>query len=77
MQASSGGKFAGVEGCPALDEILTATNATSRLGNFTEFPEPSLIRDCPSRSSLYLLNGETLAEALADPTPLLKVRSPV
>ena len=77
MQVSDG-KFAGVERCPALDEILTATpNATNRLGNFTEFPEVSILDECSSSSSLYLLDGESLAEALADPTPLLKVRSAV
>ena len=77
VQASDD-KFASVERCPALDELLTATpNTTSGLGNFTEVPELSIITECPSNSSLYLLDGESLAEALADPTPLLKVRSAV
>ena len=80
MQASPEGKFAGVERCPELDAILTATPATtSRLGNFTEFPDPSVIRDCSSStgSAFYILDGEELAAALADPTPLPNVRSGV
>ena len=78
MQVAPDSQFAGVDRCPELDAILTATPAaSSRFGNFTEIPDPSVIRDCSSSSGLYLLDGESLEEALAEPTPLLKVRSAV
>lgn len=72
--ASSEGRWRGVEPCPALVELLTATpNAASKLGNFTEIPEPQVIRECSVTSGIYVLDGESLAAAIAEPTPLLKV----
>ena len=73
---SADGQWAGVEPCPALAEILTRTpDASSRLGNFTEVPDLMVVRECSSSSGIYLLHGKALADALAEPTPLLKVRS--
>ena len=72
---ASDGSFSGVEPCPGLVELITTTpSATARLGNFTEIPDPSVIRSCTSDNGLYILDGQGLADALAEPTPLLKVR---
>ena len=72
---ASDGLFSGVEPCPGLVELITTTpDTTLRLGNLTDIPELSVIQTCVRNSAIYILNAEALADALAEPTPLLKVR---
>ena len=71
---ASDGLWSSIEPCPELVELISSTpNATVRLGNFTEVPEPSVIRTCTRNNGIYILDGDELADALAEPTPLLKV----
>lgn len=70
------GLFASIEPCPIFLDILTDTpSPDSPLGNFTQAPTEREMRECVETHSLYLLNGDALAEALRQPAPSLKVRS--
>ena len=72
---ASDGLFNAVQPCPGLVDLMTTTpNTTSRLGNFTDIPELSVIQTCVKNNAIYILDAEALADALAEPTPLLKVR---
>ena len=72
---ASDGLWGGFQPCLGLVDMITSTpNPTTGLGNFTEIPKPSVIRTCTDYNSLYLHDGNALAGALEEPTPLLKVR---
>lgn len=74
---ASDGLFSSIQPCPGLVELITtAPNATARLGNFTEIPERSVLRSCSRSNGIYIFDGQELADALAEPIPLLKVRCP-
>jgi hypothetical protein len=69
------GFFSSVSTCPALEDILTATPDPSlRLGNFTVRPSRRLLQECLSSSAVHL-TASMLGDALAQPTPLVKVRA--
>ena len=71
---ASDGLWGGFQPCLGLVDMITSTpNPTTGLGNFTEIPKPSVIRTCTDYNSLYLHDGNALAGALEEPTPLLKV----
>ena len=68
------GVFANISPCEPLLATVTANpDANSRMGNFTEAPTVELIKECSRSHSAYVLNGEALAEALQQPSPLVKV----
>lgn len=70
------GVFANIAPCQPLLEILTDTpDPATQQGNFTEHPTVELLQGCSSSSAAYMLNGDDLADAIAQPLPLIKVRT--
>ena len=65
--------FASVAPCEGLLNIITDTPAPdSRLGNFTQIPSQQLLEDCFRDSSLHLISGDRLAQAMTRSEPPVK-----